>query len=35
MHDSTIIRDEAVQSYDEGIKTISVNFNEKEVYCKT
>ena len=35
MNDSTIIRDEAIKSYDEGIKTVPVNFNEKKVYCKT
>ena len=34
MDDSKIICDEVIKSYDEGIKTISVNFNEKKVYYK-
>ena len=32
--DSTIICDEVVKSYDEEIKTIPANFNEKKVTCK-
>ena len=35
MDDSTIICDEVTESYDEEIKTISKNFNEKKVTCKT
>ena len=34
MDDSKIICDEVIKSYDEGIKTIPVNFNEKKVYYK-
>ena len=35
MDDSTIICDEVIKSYDEEIKTIRTNFNEKKVTCKT
>ena len=35
MDDSTIICDEVIESYDEKIKTIPTNFNEKKVTCKT
>ena len=35
MDDSTIICDEVMKSYDEEIKTIPTNFNEKKVTCKT
>ena len=35
MDDSTIICDEFIKSYDEKIKTIPTNFNEKRVTCKT
>ena len=35
MDDSTIIRDEVIEPYDEEIKTNSKNFNEKKVTCKT
>ena len=33
--DSTIIFNEVVKSYDEEIKIIPTNFNEKKVTCKT
>ena len=35
MDDSTIICVEVMKSYDEEIKTIPTNFNEKKVTCKT
>ena len=35
MDDSTIIYDEVIKPYDEEIKTIPINFNEKKVTCKT
>ena len=35
MDDSAIIFDKVIQSYDEEIKTISTNFNEKKVTWKT
>ena len=35
MYDSTVIFDEVIESYDEEIKTIPTNFNEKKVTCKT
>ena len=35
MDDSTIICDEVMKSYDEEVKAISRNFNEKKVTCKT
>ena len=35
MDDSTIICDEVMKSYDEEIKAILTNFNEKKVTCKT
>ena len=35
MDDSTIICDEVIGSYDEKIKTISTNFNEKNLTYKT
>ena len=35
MDDSTIICDEVIKSYDEGMKTIPTNFNEKKVASKT
>ena len=35
MDDSMIICDEVIHSYDEAIKTIPTNFNEKTVTCKT
>ena len=35
MDDSTIIYDEVIKSYDEEIKTIPTDFNEKKVTCKT
>ena len=35
MDDSTIICDEVMKSYDEEIKAIPTNFNEKKVTCKT
>ena len=34
MGDSTISFDELIKSYDEEIKTIATNFNEKKVSCK-
>ena len=34
MDDSMVIRDEVIHSYDEAIKTIPTNFNEKTVTCK-
>ena len=34
MDNSNIICDEVIKSYDEEIKTIPVNFNEKKVYYK-
>ena len=33
--DSPIISDEVIKSYEEEIKTIPSNFNEKKVTCKT
>ena len=33
--DSTIICNEDIKSYDEEIKTLPTNFNEKKVTCKT
>ena len=30
MDDSTVICDEVIESYDEKIKTMTTNFNEKE-----
>ena len=33
--DSTIIWNEVIKSNEEEIRTISTNFNEKEVTCKT
>ena len=35
MDDSTIICDKIIESYDEEIKTIPKNFNEKKVTYKT
>ena len=35
MDDSAIICDEVMKSYDEEIKTIPTNLNEKKVTCKT
>ena len=35
MDDSVIICDEVIKSYDEEIKAIPTNFNEKKVTCKT
>ena len=35
MDDSMITCDEVIKSYDEKIKTIPTNFNEKKVTCKT
>ena len=35
MDDSKIICDEVIKSYNEEIKTIPTNFNEKRVTCKT
>ena len=35
MDDSTIICEKVIKSYDEEIKAISINFNEKKVTCKT
>ena len=35
MDDSTITCDEIIESYDEEIKTILTNFNEKKTTCKT
>ena len=34
MDESTIICDEEIKSYNEEIKTILTNFNEKKVTCK-
>ena len=34
MDDSAIICDEVMESYDEEIKTIPTNFNEKKATCK-
>ena len=34
MNDSAIICDEVIESYDEEIKTIPTNFNEKNITCK-
>ena len=34
MYDSTVICDEVIESYDEEIKTIPTNFNEKKVTCE-
>ena len=35
MDDSMITCEEVIKSYDEKIKTIPINFNEKKVTCKT
>ena len=35
MDDSAIICDEVIKSYDEEIKTLPTNFNEKNITCKT
>ena len=35
MDDSVIMCDEVIESYDEEIKTIPTNFNEKNITCKT
>ena len=35
MNDSAIICDEVIESYDEEIKIIPINFNEKKATCKT
>ena len=35
MDDLTIICDEIIESYNEEIKAISLNLNEKKVTCKT
>ena len=35
MDDSVIICDEVIESYDQEIKTIPTNFNEKKATCKT
>ena len=35
MDDSMIMCSEVIKSYDEKIKTIPTNFNEKKVTCKT
>ena len=34
MDDLVITCDEVIESYDEGIKTIPINFNEENVTCK-
>ena len=34
MDDSAIICDEIIESHDEEIKTIPINFNEKKAICK-
>ena len=34
MDDSVITCDEIIESYDEETKTISTNFNEKNITCK-
>ena len=34
MDDSAIICDEVIKSYDEELKAISTNFNEKNITCK-
>ena len=35
MDDSAITCDEAIESYDEEMKPIPTNFNEKNITCKT
>ena len=35
MDDSMVTSDEVIKSFDEEIKTIPTNFNEKKVTCKT
>ena len=35
MDDSVIMFDEVIESYDQEIKTIPTNFNEKKATCKT
>ena len=35
MHDSAIMCDEVIKSYNEEIKTIPTHFNEKNITCKT
>ena len=35
MDDLTIVCDEVIEPYNEEIKAISLNFNEKKVTCKT
>ena len=34
MDDSTAICDKVIESYDEEIKTVPINSNEKKVTCK-
>ena len=34
MDDSVITCDETIKSYDEEIKTVPTNFNEKNIICK-
>ena len=35
MDNSVIMCDEVIETYDEEIKTIPTNFNEKNITCKT
>ena len=35
MDDSAIMSDEIIESYDEEIKTVPTNFNEKNITCRT
>ena len=35
MDDSAIMCDEIIESYNEETKTVSTNFNEKNITCKT
>ena len=35
MDDSVIMCDEIIESYNEGTKTVTTNFNEKNILCRT
>ena len=35
MDDSVIMCDEIIQSYNQGTKTVTTNFNEKNILCRT
>ena len=35
MDDSVIMCDEIIQSYNQGTKAVTTNFNEKNILCRT